>query len=67
MAKTKLYAVEVKWTTRRTMFVEARRPGGAESKALAKENWDEVTRLGDQDEWPFTRPDDLEVVAIREV
>ena len=55
MVKTKLYAVE------------ARRPGGAESKALTKDTWDETARLGDPDEWPSVRLDDLEVVAVREV
>lgn len=43
MAKVKTFAVTVEWTERRTVYVEARRPGGAEAKALTHEGWAEAT------------------------
>lgn len=66
MAKVKTFAVTVEWTVRRTVFVEARRPGGAEEKALSHDGWTEANRYADDDECvPLFLPKDATVVDIR--
>jgi hypothetical protein len=68
MAKMKTFAVEVEFTVTRTVFVEARRPGGAEAKVLTREGWAEATRYCDDDVLDFyiVPPPGMTVTRIRE-
>lgn len=47
MAKMKTYAVEITVPVKRTLFVEARRPGGAIDKIYTEAGWDEAVRYAD--------------------
>jgi hypothetical protein len=43
MAKIKRFAVVVEVTERHTLFVDARRPGGAVERVMTDEGWREAT------------------------
>jgi hypothetical protein len=69
MAKMKTFAVEVEITLTRTFIVEARRPGGAEEKALTDEGWSEAIRYVDPAEHDvlWGQRKNARVVRVREV
>lgn len=50
MAKMKTFAVDVEIVLKRTVYVEARRPGGATEKILTREGLLDVTRYSGEDE-----------------
>lgn len=64
MAKVKTFAVDVEYTVRRTLFVEARRPNGAAEKALSREGWAEAVRY--DDDAPAYPPKGAAVVRVRQ-
>lgn len=71
MAKLKQYAVDVEYTVTKTIYVQARRPGGAEQHALTNEAWREAqsdTCDGcGQGIWAGSLPKDARVIRVREV
>lgn len=52
MAKVKLFAVTVEEVRTHVVYVEARRPGGAEEKVASEEGWREAVRYDYDDELP---------------
>jgi hypothetical protein len=69
MAKTKMFAVDVEITVKRTLFVHARRPNGAVERLSTREGWSEATRYEEEmDVVRFAKlGDDAEIVRVREV
>jgi hypothetical protein len=65
MAKVRYYAVDVEITVKRTLFIQARKPGGAAQKLLTREGWAEATRYEEDDAVVFGR-DDATIVGIKE-
>ncbi len=63
MAKTKTFAVDVEYTVARTVYVTARRPKGAEERALSPEGWAEAHRYDDGA--PLTPPPGARVTNVR--
>lgn len=70
MAKLKTYAVEIEYTVRETLFVQARRPNGAAEKALTNEAYAEAHHYDCVEDCycvPSTLPDGAEVLTVRPV
>ncbi len=67
MAKMKMFAVDIEYTVRETIYVEARRPGGAQEKALTDEAYREAHAY-DDDAYGFpSLPKGAVAIGIREV
>lgn len=66
MAKMKRFAVDIEYTVKETVFVDARRPNGAAERALTQEAYAESHRYDDDDCHSFL-PKDAKVVRVREV
>lgn len=64
MARVKTYAVDVEYVVKRTLFVQARRPKGAEERALSEDGWRDAT-MYDEDA-PAFPPRDVTVTRVRE-
>lgn len=64
MAKMKTFPVEVEYVVKRTLYVNARRPGGAATRALTDEGWREATQY--DDDAPSRPPKDTKVVQVRD-
>jgi hypothetical protein len=69
MAKMKTFAVEVEITKKVLLFVEARRPGGAEALVQTEEGWSEATRYHDEDEGlpRWFDPSTMKITDVRSV
>ena len=69
MAKRKLFAVEVEFTVKRTLYVTARRPNGAVDALYTEEGWREATAYAEDPllEGEVTAPKGMSVTKIREV
>lgn len=65
MARLKRWAVTVEWTEKRTLFVAARRAGGAEAVVLSEEGWQEAVRY--DEDMPWTPPKTMKVVDTKVV
>ncbi len=65
MAKTKVFAVDVEYTIRRTLFVKARRPNGAREALLTNEGWQDAIRYLDDSCLPFS-PNGVAITEVRE-
>lgn len=66
MAKMKTFAVDIEIRRTVTVFVEARKPGGAEEKIQTEAGWREAT--GYEEEMPmWFDPKTMSIVRIREV
>jgi hypothetical protein len=64
MAKLKTFPVEVEYVVKRTLYVNARRPGGAAIKALTDEGWREATQY--EEDAPSRPPGGAKVVKVRD-
>jgi len=69
MATMKTFAVDVEITVTRTLFVEARRQGGAIEKLSTADGMAEATRYDDDDLFSHRKIGDpgIKVVQVREV
>lgn len=66
MAKMKSYAIDVVIPVKMTLYVEARRPNGAQDKLMTEEGWREAFRYHDDLDLSFVNRSEVEVVKIRE-
>jgi hypothetical protein len=65
MAKMKTFMVEVEVTTKLLLFVEARKPGGAEEKIKTEEGWRDATSYHEDTPFRFD-PKTMKVTSVRE-
>lgn len=66
VAKLKEFAVELEITLKRTVFITARKEGGAATKALSEDGWNEATVYWDEDDLRFERTN-AKVISVKEV
>lgn len=69
MAKMKTWVVTVQVTRELTLFVEARRAGGAQEKLESEEGWREATRYQDDEVAVPVRfdPRTMKVLNVKEM
>jgi hypothetical protein len=66
MAKMKTFAVDVEVRRTITVFVAARKPGGAEEKIQTEEGWREATAYEEEAPMWFD-PKTMSITRVREV
>lgn len=70
MAKMKTFAVEVEVVSTRTVYVQARREGGAREKVMTREGWAEANRYNDDpvlDSVLYPERDGVRITKVRTV
>lgn len=66
MAKMKMYAVDVQITQTITVYVDARRPGGAQDSIETDQGWQDATRYEDDSLPHRFDPKTMKVLKVRE-